>query len=118
MPILFLLLALGVLAAIALVAAGRGDGLPEAEPDVAPVALPAGPLAAGDLTAVRFPSALRGYRMADVDAVLDRLAAELALRDARIAQLEGPAPGGEPEPAQEPRTPGRHERDAAEPGVG
>ncbi len=32
--------------------------------------------------------ALRGYRMDEVDDVLDRLGAELALRDARIAELE------------------------------
>ncbi|NHC13186.1 DivIVA domain-containing protein [Motilibacter sp. E257] len=88
---LFLLLALGVLAAIALVAAGRGDGLSEAEPDVAPVALPSGALTPVDLAEVRFPSALRGYRMADVDAVLDRVAGELAERDARIALLESAA---------------------------
>ena len=38
--------------------------------------------------ALRFGVALRGYAMDQVDAVLDRLAAELDARDARIAELE------------------------------
>ena len=37
--------------------------------------------AAGEITAVRFDTALRGYRMDQVDAVLDRL-------QTRIAELE------------------------------
>ena len=96
MPVVFLLLALGVLAAIALVAAGRGDALAEAEPDVRPVGLPDDELTPGDLAAVRFPAVLRGYRMADVDAVIERAAAELALRDARIAELQQPAQPADP----------------------
>ena len=35
-----------------------------------------GPLAAEDLRRVRFSLAFRGYRMSEVDALLDRLAAE------------------------------------------
>ena len=42
----------------------------------------------GDLDDLRIAVALRGYRMSDVDDVLDRLGAELAERDARIAELE------------------------------
>ena len=41
----------------------------------------------------RFPLAARGYRMADVDDALNRLAAELAERDARIADLESALAG-------------------------
>ena len=37
---------------------------------------------------LRFGVALRGYAMDQVDAVLDRLAADLEARDTRIAQLE------------------------------
>src|SRR4051794_31168832 len=92
--ILFLLLAVGVLAVIALVAAGHGEGLAEAEPDVSPVALPVDAVTAADVAGVRFPSALRGYRMADVDAVLDRLESELAAREARVAGLHGRPPAG------------------------
>jgi DivIVA domain-containing protein len=46
-------------------------------------------LRAGDVTAARFSLALRGYRMSEVDAALDRLAEEIARRDARIEQLTG-----------------------------
>ncbi|CAM5329590.1 hypothetical protein STANM309S_02526 [Streptomyces tanashiensis] len=52
-----------------------------------------------DVEALRLPVAARGYRMADVDDVLVRLGAELAERDARIAELEealaGAAPAGD-----------------------
>lgn len=40
-----------------------------------------------ELASVRFDRAARGYRMDQVDAVLDRLAEELELRDRRIADL-------------------------------
>ncbi len=36
-----------------------------------------GPLTPQDLRRVRFSTALRGYRMSEVDALLDRLASEL-----------------------------------------
>jgi DivIVA domain-containing protein len=42
--------------------------------DRAVAAMPIGPIGAEDLRRVRFPSAFRGYRMDDVDALLDRLA--------------------------------------------
>lgn len=46
---------------------------------------------ASDVDTLRLPLAVRGYQMAAVDEVLDRLAAELALRDAEIRQLRGEA---------------------------
>jgi DivIVA domain-containing protein len=36
-----------------------------------------GPLTSADLRRVRFSTAFRGYRMSEVDALLDRLAAEM-----------------------------------------
>lgn len=45
------------------------------------------PLDGGAVRGLRFGVALRGYAMDQVDAVLDRLAAELDARDARVAQL-------------------------------
>ena len=51
------------------------------------------PLHRGDVEALRFPVTLRGYRMADVDDALSRLGAELAERDARIADLEAALAG-------------------------
>jgi DivIVA domain-containing protein len=57
--------------------------------DTVPDGLPAtGTLAAADVAKIRLPVALRGYRMAEVDAVLDRLATELELRDQRLAALD------------------------------
>ena len=41
-----------------------------------------------DVDVVRFAVGVRGYRMDEVDDVLDRLAVEVAERDARIAELE------------------------------
>ena len=51
------------------------------------------PLDAAAVRGLRFGVALRGYAMDQVDAVLDRLAAELEARDARIAELEAPLAG-------------------------
>lgn len=66
-----------VIGAAALAAAGHGDGLAEEYGDRPDVAVPEGPLAADDVRAVRFTTAVRGYRMDEVDALLERLAAQL-----------------------------------------
>ncbi|WP_374117837.1 DivIVA domain-containing protein [Streptomyces sp. S07_1.15] len=88
----FLLIALVVVvAAVTLAVVGGDDGaaLPDAEPDRLADPLPLSrPVSRADVETVRFPVVVRGYRMTDVDDVLDRLAAELAERDARIAELE------------------------------
>ncbi|MER6140778.1 DivIVA domain-containing protein [Streptomyces sparsogenes] len=88
----FLLIALVVVVgAVTLAVVGGGDGgaLAEAPPDRLDDALPADrPLGRADVEALRLPMTVRGYRMADVDDVLGRLGAELAERDARIAELE------------------------------
>jgi DivIVA domain-containing protein len=49
-----------------------------------------GPLTAQDLRRVRFSTAFRGYRMSEVDALLDRLAAELDAAEAGAAGPVGP----------------------------
>ncbi len=49
--------------------------------------LPADNLAAADLEALQFGVGLRGYRMDEVDGVLDRLTKEIADRDQKIADL-------------------------------
>ncbi|MEV7280668.1 DivIVA domain-containing protein [Streptomyces sp. NPDC093111] len=90
-----------VVAAVTLAVVGGGDSevLPEVAPEQLIDPLPATrPVGQGDVEALRLPVAVRGYRMADVDDVLGRLGAELAERDARIAELEtalsGPGPRG------------------------
>nr|WP_239537248.1 DivIVA domain-containing protein [Arthrobacter roseus] len=52
-----------------------------------PVLLPV-PVEAKDLSHIRFSTALRGYRMDQVDEVLVLLASELERRDQRIMELE------------------------------
>jgi len=83
-----------VVAAVALAVLGDGGPLKDAEPERIHDPLPPNrPLVRADIDAVRLPVAVRGYRMADVDEVLDRLGAELAERDARIADLEASLAG-------------------------
>lgn len=86
-----------VVAGVALAVLGSSDaeggpargGLADAEPDRIADELPLDrPVAAADVVALRLPLGARGYRMSEVDHVLDRLATELAERDARIAGLE------------------------------
>lgn len=97
MTILFVVLGVAVVAAIALLAVGRLGELPEVEPDRPPTLLPDTRLVASeDLDSLRFAVGLRGYRMDEVDDVLDRLAADIAERDERIAELE--SRGSVPEP--------------------
>jgi DivIVA domain-containing protein len=78
---------------VAAMAAAGGVGEMSQEPvyDVYRQQLPEGPLRADDIRGARFGLALRGYAMAQVDELLDRLAAEVAERDARIAELTGSA---------------------------
>ena len=74
---LFAILVVLALGGIALVAAGRGAPLAEVYDDRPDSSVPAeGPLTADDLRRVRFSLGFRGYRMSEVDALLDRLASE------------------------------------------
>ncbi len=96
MTLLFLLLAIAVVCAALLVASGRGDPLPEPVRDLAPVRVPpSGELTTEDLDRARFPVVLRGYRMADVDALVDRFREQL-----RPPAPEGPADEGELPPGE------------------
>jgi DivIVA domain-containing protein len=62
--------------------------------DEPPWELPAGTrLRAEDVSSVRLPVALRGYRFAETDLLLDRLATELEARDEEIARLKGHSSG-------------------------
>lgn len=94
---------LGVLAALffaAALATREGEQLRPAPPDAADLNLPDGPLRAEDVAGVRFGLAPRGYRMSEVDAVLERLSGELAARDAELERLRAgttqPVTGSEP----------------------
>ena len=91
MPYVWLFVTLVLVVAVVLVALGKGSSASEVVPDRRAADLPADrALDAADIDALRLPQALRGYRMSDVDEVLDRLAAALVQRDELIARLQGP----------------------------
>ncbi|HEX6515798.1 MAG TPA: DivIVA domain-containing protein [Nocardioidaceae bacterium] len=74
----FALLIVAALGAVAVVASGRGGSMAETYDDRPDARVQAdGPLTGSDLRRVRFSTALRGYRMSEVDSLLDRLADEL-----------------------------------------
>jgi DivIVA domain-containing protein len=86
---LLVIVALATVALVALVVAGSNDRMPEQAPDREPADLPADRLVARrDLDRVRFALGLRGYRMDQVDAVLDRTAADLDAWRAHVDALE------------------------------
>jgi len=63
---------------VAAVAAGRGGSLGPAYDDRPDVRLPATrPVTGDDLRRLRFNTAVRGYRASEVDALIERLAAQL-----------------------------------------
>ncbi|GAA1986094.1 DivIVA domain-containing protein [Catenulispora subtropica] len=80
-----------VFGAIAWVAAGRGGGLDDPRQDrPEPVLADDRQLGKDDVDSARFAVAFRGYRMDQVDRLLDRLAAEIDHRDRLIADLRQP----------------------------
>ena len=103
MSLLLVLAALAVVGVVAAVAVGAvGGGLPAPERERPRARLPPvepGALHEGDLAGLRLSTAVRGYRMDEVDAVLDRLRAELAARDAP------PAAGAHPTRPPDPTLP-------------
>jgi DivIVA domain-containing protein len=98
---------------------GRGETQPPAEPDRSPVELPDDrPVFGDDVRALQLSVALRGYRMTEVDWLLDQFAQILDERDAEIAALrallhrpedDNPKDGtstpdlGEPDDEEDPR---------------
>ena len=70
--------------------------------DNRPMELPANRrLRVSDLDRIRIPVSLRGYRFAETDELIDRLAAEIQIRDEEIERLrQGVPPGGFGRPAE------------------
>ena len=67
---------------------GRGESQPPAEPGRSPVELPDDrPVTADDVRALRISVAFRGYRMTEVDWLLDQFAQVLDERDLELARL-------------------------------
>ena len=92
---LFAVLIVLAMGGIAVLAAGKGTPLSEAYDDRPDATVPEGrPLASDDLRRVRFSLAFRGYRMSEVDALLDRLATQIEGEQA----VDPEGRGGEPAP--------------------
>ncbi len=95
-----ILLEIAVVAAIVFGAVaytlGQFDSMRPAPPESGAIGLPDGPVEPAAIDRTRFGLSFRGYRMDEVDAVLDRLRDELARR-------EDESPGGAA--ADEPETP-------------
>ena len=100
--VLYALAAIAIAAVIVvvLVVVLPDDQISQPVADRVPTGLPHDrPIDADDLVRVRLPVGLRGYRMVDTDAVLDRLVAEIEDRDRTIAGLRaGDHAAGTPEP--------------------
>jgi DivIVA domain-containing protein len=86
--ILLVLLGVAILVVVALVLAFNEDGLQDEPPDYGDLGLPDRRLDADDIPRLRFRIGLRGYRMEDVDAALDRVAQ--SMRDP--GPIQDPAP--------------------------
>lgn len=88
----FALLIVLVMGGVAALGSGRGTPMSPAYDDRPDALVPKdGPLRAEHVRRVRFSLAFRGYRMSEVDALLDRVARQLEL-------AEAPPPGVPSEP--------------------
>ncbi|MFI6832652.1 DivIVA domain-containing protein [Kribbella sp. NPDC050241] len=78
-----------LIGAVAVVASGRWGAMSTAYDDRPDMTVPARQaLSSADIESARFAVGLRGYRMDEVDTLLERVAKEVAERDRRIADLE------------------------------
>jgi DivIVA domain-containing protein len=92
-----------VMGGVAAVAAGHGAPMSRAYDDRPDALVPkSGPLGSEHVRRVRFSLAFRGYRMSEVDALLDRLARQLE-------ETESPPPPPAPEPERREDVPGQGE---------
>jgi len=95
---------------------GRGETQPPAELDRSPVELPDDrAVTADDVRALRISAAFRGYRMAEVDWLLDQFALVLEERDAEIATLTARlAPPKTTKTPRTAKTPGEDDEEAGD----
>jgi DivIVA domain-containing protein len=119
----FLLFVVGVLVVGGLlflagsVLLGRGETQPPAELDRSPMELPDDrPVVGDDIRALRIAPAVRGYRMSEVDWLLDQFAQTLDERDEEIVRLRSRLAATRPSPHPHGET-GAHAAEPAEPPV-
>ena len=89
--LIYLFVVLAVAAVVYLLAAlvfGRGEELAPLPPRATPTRLPPDGVDGADVRELRFQQVLRGYKAAEVDWALERLAGELDELHGRIATLE------------------------------
>ncbi|RSM87060.1 DivIVA domain-containing protein [Kibdelosporangium aridum] len=67
---------------------GRGEELPPLPPGASPTRLPSEDITSQDVSRVKFQMVLRGYKMSEVDWVLQRLGAEVDELRTKVAELE------------------------------
>lgn len=107
----FVAFAILVVLGAALLLTGRAD--PGTDQSAAAPAVPQPPITADDVRSLTFRVGLRGYRMADVDAALAAIAADLAARQSTDAVTESGAVGPD---ASSPVPPPATAAEAAGPG--
>jgi DivIVA domain-containing protein len=82
-----------MIGAVTVLLVGSGTSMSDAYDDRPDQAIPVGrPLTADDLEEVRFTTAMRGYRMDEVDALLDRFRADLLTRESARPRSGGSVP--------------------------
>jgi DivIVA domain-containing protein len=83
-----MLLVAAVVFLLAAVVFGRGEELAPLPPGTSPTRLPAGEVTGEDVRNVRYQLVLRGYKMSEVDWVMERLGAQIDELRARVTELE------------------------------
>lgn len=89
--LVYVFVVLAVAAVVYLLASlvfGRGEQLAPLPPGSTPTRLPARGIEGGDVRGLRFQQVVRGYKAAEVDWALDRLAGELDELRGQVAVLE------------------------------
>jgi DivIVA domain-containing protein len=89
--LLYLIVMVAVAAVVFLLAAlvfGRGEELAPLPPGASPTRLPSEDITAEDVRELKFQQVFRGYKMSEVDWVLQRLATEVEELRARVEELE------------------------------
>ena len=89
--LIYLIVMVAVAAVVFMLAAlvfGRGEELAPLPPGASPTRLPSDDITADDVRELKFQQVFRGYKMSEVDWVLQRLATEVGELRARVEELE------------------------------